>query len=526
MLGLEHARSRAIRSRAMSVHWATVTTTVPVDGARVYRALLSSVEQAAMTGGSASVAADSVTWDGGRLGHLHAAITGREKDAWIHLEVARMPWLDGWSLGPQVTPSQLELSVASNGDGRALVTIRQSAATTRQAQTLEFEWRRFYLAHLQGYFERVARAAGDIALQLSPYAAFRFSGETACVLSGAGGRFFDVPRAAATWLVDVFETARKRAEVLATVPAASRALFEETLDAFVGAAVLGTPAEIEPMPSSTRWEPHDLLYRQISSGSAPNQSWHELGRSEPLPAVKPSMSNEIVELKDAIDMGEVPLTTALAERRSTREFDVTPIPLDQIASFLAASARNARGDSAKRWNHVWMPGSYVARPYPSGGARYSLEIYLVVAKGRVEGLREGVFHYCPNRHVLERVSEGGEAADATLAGVTSESFIMPPEGVSRANTLPPVLVIVTSRIGRITFKYGGVAYDLMLKEVGALLQTFYLVGTASGLGGCALGGCRGAQALMRPLADPLEEPVVGYYMLGRPFPASAAGGPR
>ena len=53
-------------------------------------------------------------------------------------------------------------------------------------------------------------------------------------------------------------------------------------------------------------------------------------------------------------------------------------------------------------------------------------------------------------------------------------------------TAPQVLIIVTARFGRISWKYSSIAYALILKDVGVLIQTFYLMATDIGLGGCAI----------------------------------------
>ena len=41
---------------------------------------------------------------------------------------------------------------------------------------------------------------------------------------------------------------------------------------------------------------------------------------------------------------------------------------------------------------------YAARPYPSGGSAYELELYLAVAN--CEGLARGFYHYDADRHAL------------------------------------------------------------------------------------------------------------------------------
>jgi SagB-type dehydrogenase family enzyme len=52
---------------------------------------------------------------------------------------------------------------------------------------------------------------------------------------------------------------------------------------------------------------------------------------------------------------------------------------------------------------------------------------------------------------------------------------------------PQILITIAARFDRISWKYSSIAYSLILKDVGVLLQTLYLMATDMGLGGCAIG---------------------------------------
>jgi len=58
------------------------------------------------------------------------------------------------------------------------------------------------------------------------------------------------------------------------------------------------------------------------------------------------------------------------------------------------------------------------------------------------------------------------------------------------------------------------AYALVLKDVGVLLQTFYLVATAMGLAPCALGGGDSDLFARASGLDWLVEGAVGEFVLG------------
>ena len=52
---------------------------------------------------------------------------------------------------------------------------------------------------------------------------------------------------------------------------------------------------------------------------------------------------------------------------------------------------------------------------------------------------------------------------------------------------PQVLITIAARFARVSWKYSAIAYKLILKDVGVLMQTFYLMITDMKLGGCAIG---------------------------------------
>jgi SagB-type dehydrogenase family enzyme len=80
---------------------------------------------------------------------------------------------------------------------------------------------------------------------------------------------------------------------------------------------------------------------------------------------------------------------------------------------------------------------------------------------------------------------------------------------------PQVLITIAARFGRISWKYSSIAYSLILKDVGCMLQTFYLTAADMGLGGCAIGTIDiDLFAKMTGLEFHVEGPV-GQFALGR-----------
>jgi SagB-type dehydrogenase family enzyme len=170
-----------------------------------------------------------------------------------------------------------------------------------------------------------------------------------------------------------------------------------------------------------------------------------------------------------------------------------------FSRFLWLSARNR-----SIWN-VGTRDEYISRPYPSGGAAYSLEIYPVIGPEAVESIDGGLYRYLPQCHSLEPVTS--EDADYLPFLETA--------GQSAGVTAPPIVLIITSRFARQSENYGKLAYSLILKEVGCLFQTLYLVAEHLGLGGCALGGgTSGARLAHLCNTTELAEPIVGEFMVG------------
>ena len=78
-----------------------------------------------------------------------------------------------------------------------------------------------------------------------------------------------------------------------------------------------------------------------------------------------------------------------------------------------------------------------------------------------------------------------------------------------------MLITIAARFGRISWKYSGIAYSLILKNVGVLIQTLYMMATDMGLGGCAIGTTNiDLFATMTGIDFHVEGPV-GQFALGR-----------
>ncbi|HEU0104078.1 MAG TPA: SagB family peptide dehydrogenase [Mycobacteriales bacterium] len=201
-----------------------------------------------------------------------------------------------------------------------------------------------------------------------------------------------------------------------------------------------------------------------------------------------------------------PLAEVMESRRSCRRFDPErPLTLEALAELLSRSCRARRVTVADRGLEV------ADRPFPSGGSIHELETYLAVTSG--QGLAPGLWRYRPDLHALDLVAEPGPAVSRIVTDARS---------TAQLDADPPVVLLVTARFGRLMWKYETMAYALLLKHTGVLMQTVYLNATAMGLGTCALGGTSTEFFARATGSAPLAEGAVGMMVLGVPAELTAA----
>src|SRR3989344_1879240 len=155
------------------------------------------------------------------------------------------------------------------------------------------------------------------------------------------------------------------------------------------------------------------------------------------------------------------LETLLEMRKSTRNFSDSPLRLEEIARIL----RSCR--------IIGLNGGPEKRTYPSGGARFPVELYLAVYN--VDGLVNGAYHYSIKKEKLE--------------------LLLKKDLISRRSELispylenPAATVIFTTVLARSEVKYGSRAYPYSLIEAGHMGQNIHLVCAEMGVGSCSVSG--------------------------------------
>ena len=264
-----------------------------------------------------------------------------------------------------------------------------------------------------------------------------------------------------------------------------------------------------------QWEFHDLLFHSRSRAGRHDYpfggTFRFLEALLPLSAVKSPTSRETIALPKPdlkrLAADDLPLTRVLEARRSLRSYGERPITLAKLGEFLyrVASVREVVHADPERG----MLYEVSRRPYPSGGATYDIELYLSV--NICDGLESGLYHYDPLGHQLVRLDSDVNVSERLLADACASI---------RSSATPDVLITLTSRFQRLSWKYRSMAYAATLKNVGVLYQSMYLVAAAMNLSACALGAGNAEMSTEVFGLEYTEESSVGEFLLG----GSAASG--
>ena len=254
-----------------------------------------------------------------------------------------------------------------------------------------------------------------------------------------------------------------------------------------------------------RWSREDLSFHHRSRAGWTGQT---LGATFPgavygpaPPLLHQSTGLEAVSLpRPEPDEPEPGFFSVLAQRRSHRRPGQQPVKIQQLGDLLWASLRIQEIRPAQ-------PGvtrSYEAalRPVGCGGAMQEIDTYLLIR--RCEGVASGVYRYDPLEHQLLRLDKLNGASEQLLQNCCNAS----------GNGQPPdVLFQFAARYGRLSWKYEGLVYALILKHVGVIMQQLYLVATALNLAPCSLGTGDSELFSRATSLNPLTDACVGELML-------------
>lgn len=370
--------------------------------------------------------------------------------------------------------------------------------------------------------------APDVPVRLSAFAALRTDGNEYRLESPLSLHRVQLHRPEAIWLVGALGNASTPAASAAELPY-GHAVTADAL-AYLVAAGMVVQAEATPTGGPARfaedtdhaltgWSPSGLMFHTHSTLGRQD---HDFGATyprgetcSPEPVVQPRRAGNGIPLYrptwDGLMAADPPLTVAIEARRSTRSYGSEPMTAAELGELLYRTARvrslittTGPGGEATMSGAAAPAPDLSDRPYPAGGACHELELYVTV--GECAGIGTGVYHYDPLGHCLELVNVDAAAVSEQLGYARLAVNMERP---------PPVLITFGARLQRLSWKYEGLTYALMLKHVGVLTQTLYLVSTAMNLAACAIGTVN-IQATARACGtDWRTEPSMGGIIIGR-----------
>jgi SagB-type dehydrogenase family enzyme len=432
----------------------------------------------------------------------------------------RLRGLDGAVVAAlaQLADGQLESAAVRGASARTLLTRIAPALTT----TLMLGDRRLATATAMTP-DAVLRwrdpVGPDTQASLAGFAYLRSCDGEALLESPTSRHRVALHDASAAALVATLARRAALREHVAGAPALESGAAFALVDFLVAAdlAVLGAEPDD---PALALWDFHDLVFHARSRLGRHDHpfggTYRHSETHRPLPAVAARPPGAWIELPrpqwEAVVQRDPTLTEALEGRRSIREYGAAAVDLVQLGELLYRAARVRGVIEADPDNG--LPYAALDRPFPTGGGSGELELYLTIA--RCDGIEAGVYHYDAVRHGLRGIDVCAEDRRELLAAAWR---------AAAGRIDPQVLITITSRFGRLSWKYSSIAYALTLKHVGVLYQTLYLVATAIGLAPCGLGSGNADVAARAFGLDWATESSVGEFLVGsRPAGAPAAVG--
>ncbi|HEX2470974.1 MAG TPA: SagB family peptide dehydrogenase [Candidatus Limnocylindrales bacterium] len=282
------------------------------------------------------------------------------------------------------------------------------------------------------------------------------------------------------------------ASMLAGAVLSRRGLFGLTMGGIAGLAI---GRGLRPAPPIEAGSDVGVIYHQWSKPGIIDALGSVANWGPPVDLYKRYPAAPVVELPEPDLNGGLPAATAIARRRSTRDYVPTPMTPGELSRLLYLTS----GIAADKYGNA-------RRTAPSSGALYPIEVYAVVH--RVEGIEPGVYHYAYREHALEQVRIGDFRAH-TVEQAISQDFL----GECG------VVLFLTMIMQRMRPKYQDRSYRYGLLEAGHLGENAYLAATSMGLGACGVGAFMDDAINEMLGVDGVEEAAV--YMLAAGHVAAA-----
>lgn len=244
----------------------------------------------------------------------------------------------------------------------------------------------------------------------------------------------------------------------------------ELVDTLIDRRILHTldhepPAEESQMERWRGWNPA-AGFLHLSTKDVSYVPRHQERRLRFVPTPEPAPLKEYPDTQQ-VRLPPFPRDSSVGElllgRRTWRRFGSGSLDSEELSAVLGLTW------AVQGWVAYDGVGPQALKTSPSGGARHSLEAYVIALD--VSDIPRGTYHYHPDRHVLELLSDGFESRMLEI--------MLPQQSCFHR---PSALVFMTSVFARVRWRYGFPrAYRVLHLEAGHFGQTFCLVATSLGL---------------------------------------------
>jgi len=314
-------------------------------------------------------------------------------------------------------------------------------------------------------------------------------------------------------ILDFCNEWRTHAQIASGLPAADPELLPVLLDKLVELSLLvrsdpSGDSRMTAMQTLDAWNPEAGFFhaatkdvRFLSRSRGRSFDWRN-PKSSPMPApIKRYRGAPHVALPAPAAQG--PFTDVLLARRTSRRYSSLPVSLADLSSVLGFGA------GVQQWAST-PTGEVALKTSPSGGARHSIECYVVVRN--IDGLRAGIYHYRPDRHFLERI--GGAVPIERM-----RSYVPGSEYFASASAMVFFTAVFEREIWRYPYAR---AYRAIIAEAGHVCQTFLLTATSLGLASYCVMGIADSIIEADLGIDGITEPVLYCAGVARPPRGTAA----